>query len=387
MDAHREYQSTHPWINFSFDLNRIDSQTWLLLGQLQAKCDQISGVPLLPAVAEQMHQLFLAKGALATTAIEGNTLTENEVLRLLSGKLQLPPSKEYLGKEVKNIVDAANQIASRLLGDAPTELQPDTIKEYNRMVFGDLQTTENVVPGEYRSYDVRVAAYKGAPPHDVPYLVGNMCDWLNGWTVPTHLQIAVGILKAVVAHVYIAWIHPFGDGNGRTARLIELQVLLGVGFPTPVVHLLSNHYNQTRTEYYRYLDLASKRDDGIYQFVDYALRGFIDNMDEQIRLIETQQLSVHWESYVYSQFKNRDSKADTRRRHLVLDLSEQTTPIPQTRIRHVSTRIAEAYAGKTDKTIRRDINALEKLGLVTKTREGIQSNSHIMRAFLPQKRN
>ena len=79
-------------------------------------------------------------------------------------------------------------------------------------------------------------------------------------------------MKAVVAHLYIAWIHPFGDGNGRTARLLELQILLGAGFPVPTCQLLSNHYNQTRTEYYRELDLASHRRSPT-EFLVYALEG------------------------------------------------------------------------------------------------------------------
>lgn len=54
------------------------------------------------------------------------------------------------------------------------------------------------------------------------------------------------IFKAVVAHLYLAWIHPVGDGNGRTARLVEFQILLSSGVPSPAAHLLSNHYNQTR---------------------------------------------------------------------------------------------------------------------------------------------
>ena len=62
------------------------------------------------------------------------------------------------------------------------------------------------------------------------------------------------VIQAIVAHVYIAMIHPFGDGNGRTARLIEFYILLRAGLPDMASHILSNHYNDTRQEYYRRLD-------------------------------------------------------------------------------------------------------------------------------------
>jgi hypothetical protein len=72
------------------------------------------------------------------------------------------------------------------------------------------------------------------------------------------MDAVYAILKAMVAHLYLAWTHPFGDGNGRTARLIEFHILLSAGVPSPAAHLFSNHYNQTRAEYYRQLDRASK---------------------------------------------------------------------------------------------------------------------------------
>ena len=105
----RTFERTHPWISFRIDLRKAAPTLWLLLGEAASKCEHIAGVPLRPSVAQSLHQLYLAKGALATTAIEGNTLTETEVLAHLQGKLRLPPSKEYLGQEVDNCVSFANR--------------------------------------------------------------------------------------------------------------------------------------------------------------------------------------------------------------------------------------------------------------------------------------
>ncbi len=58
-------------------------------------------------------------------------------------------------------------------------------------------------------------------------------------------------LSAILAHLYIAWIHPFGNGNGRLARLIEVQILSESGVvPLVATNLLSDHYNKTRSAYY-----------------------------------------------------------------------------------------------------------------------------------------
>jgi Fic family protein len=45
------------------------------------------------------------------------------------------------------------------------------------------------------------------------------------------VEIPYAILKAILAHLCLAWIHPFGDGNGRTARLVEFQILIFPGCP------------------------------------------------------------------------------------------------------------------------------------------------------------
>src|SRR5256885_1717048 len=100
----RRYEPSHPWISFRIgDLSRAPADLWALLGEARSKIEHLAGVPLLPATAEQLHQVYLAKGALATTAIEGNTLSEEQVLNHLQGKLNLPPSQSYLAQEVAQL--------------------------------------------------------------------------------------------------------------------------------------------------------------------------------------------------------------------------------------------------------------------------------------------
>lgn len=196
------------------------------------------------------------------------------------------------------------------------------------------------------------------------------------------LRIASGVLKATDAHLYLAWIHPFGDGNGRTARLVEFQLLLLSGVPTAAAHLLRNHYNLTRTEYYRQLDLASKSGGDFVPFIKYALQGLNDGLNEQLQTIRAQQFHVFWINHVHGSFHHKVSPTDLRRRQLVVDLSEETEPVPIVRLRYLSPGIAEAYAGKTDQTIRRDVNVLERMDLIRRSFEGVEINRELMSAFL-----
>ncbi len=380
----KTYIETHPWIKFQLDLRDTSYRIWLLLGEAQALCKDVAGVPLLPSVAKKLYGVYLAKGALATTAIEGNTLTEEEVQQRIEGILKLPPSKEYLGQEIDNIIEACNFIGKRILSGSPSELCKDDICEYNKVIFKKLPLNEDVIPGQIRKHNVLIGRYRGAPPEDCEYLIEKLCHWLNNeFKPPKGYEIAFGILKAIIAHIYIAWIHPFADGNGRTARLLEFQILLSVGVPATAAHLLSNHYNLTRTEYYRQLDRTSKSGGDILPFIEYALQGFIDGLQEQTELIRSQQLHVHWINYIHNCFEDKHRTTDIRKRYLILDLTTQKEPVPISKIRRISPRIAEEYAALTDKTIQRDINDLEKMNLVRKTLQGVIANKEIIKAFIP----
>ncbi|MFH0730241.1 MAG: Fic family protein [Pseudomonadota bacterium] len=384
----REYERTHPWITFEIDLNRINYHLWMALGDVQARCEFIAGVPLQPEIRTQMLSIFMAKGVHATTAIEGNTLSEEEVRARMEGKLQLPESKEYLGVEVDNVIAGCNDIKERIMRGEPDRISMAEIKGYNNTVLRGLSVDEGVVPGEIRTYSVGVGRYRGAPAADCDFLLNRLCEWLNDKSFqPAGHPIAFGVLRAILAHLYIAWIHPFGDGNGRTARLLEFKTLLAHGAPSVTAHLLSNHYNQTRTEYYRQLDYTSKSGGNVIPFIEYAVRGFVDQLKEQIAWIRVSEIKITWSNFIHDQFKNKSGATNERRRRLVLDLSmDLQKSVPFNEIRHISPRIAEAYASKTDMAIRRDINELVDNGLLEKEKGKYRANWKTILAFMPERK-
>jgi Fic family protein len=382
MTKPRTYSRTHPWITFTLDYNKFTSKHWLLLGEAQSKCEHVANVPLMPEVAEKFYQLSLIKGAQATTAIEGNTLTQDEVRKRIEGKLKLPPSREYLGQEIDNIVYAINHITDALFEKKTTKMSVRQILKFNSFVLKNLPKSDEMACGQFRNFDVSVGNYMGAPSEDCEYLTGKLCDWLNSdFSFLQNYDLAFGIVKAILGHLYLAWIHPFGDGNGRTARLLEYQILLSVGIPTANAHLLSNHYNKTRTEYYRHLDKACKEPDGAYQFIEYALQGFVDGLREQIDMIKDQQLQVHWINYIHDFFREKTGQANDRRKHLLIDLSGKSDFVPVDSILQLSPRIAVEYSRKTPKTLSRDLKYLENQGLIVRKEDSVRGRREIILAF------
>lgn len=219
-------------------------------------------------------------------------------------------------------------------------------------------------------------------------LVERLCRWLSGPDfVGGEGQTTVyAILQAVLAHLYLAWIHPFGDGNGRTARLVEFQLLFARGVPSPAAHLLSNHYNQTRAEYYRQLDRASKSGGDVIPFLCYAVQGLVDGLRQQLEFVWGQQWDVTWRNYVHELFRHKSSSSATRQRDLALDLGATNDWVPVAEIENLSTRLARGYAGKTAKTVQRDLKVLERLGLIERDSRNVRARREIILGFLPVQR-
>lgn len=382
MPARESYSETHPWITFSCDARRFTHALWMNLGEARSKCEHLAGVPLRPQTQKELSSVYLAKGIAATTAIEGNTLTEEQVRKRIEGTLQLPKSQEYLGREIDNILDACNEEVAKVYAE-PVSLSVALINRFNLRVLNGLSVEDGVVPGELRKHSVGVGRYLAPPAKYCPELLEKLVVWLSAEDFATDdvFGLAKPILGAVIAHLYLAWIHPYGDGNGRTARLLEMFILVSAGVPSPAAHLFSNHYNKTRSEYYRQLDAASKSQD-IVPFIEYALQGFVDGLQEQIAIVQADQLDIAWRNFVHERFRDK-GEVGKRQRELCLELGRLKHAFPVGELTHLNPMIAHAYQHKSAKTMQRDLAKLREMNLIVDDEGNVRANIELMQGFLP----
>jgi Fic family protein len=385
----RRYEETHPWISFSAtSLNDLTPRSWILAGEARSKCEHLAGTPLKPDVARQLYDVYLIKGARATTAIEGNTLTEEQVLGIRNVTFKAPPSREYQEQEIRNMLGALDDIQRRITSGEQIHLSTELVRDFNRQVLKDLELPQGVVPGETPDHSVVVANYRGAPREDCEYLLDRLCEWIEGPTFKNNdplIAFYLILAQAILSHLYLAWIHPFGDGNGRTARLVEFLILARCGMvPIPAAHLLSNHYNLTRDRYYRELDASSATGD-VRPFFVYALEGFVDGIRDAINTVRTQQEQVAWVNYVHQVMGDQpNTKATDRQRALVLALPTGDKPVRRTAVSELTPKLARLYAVAGPRTLSRDLNHLETLGLVTRLgRHSVMARSSLVEAFKP----
>jgi Fic family protein len=340
---------------------------------------------LSPEKQKELLSISLRKGIAATTAIEGNSLSEDEVKKIIEGNAQIPKSKAYQKTEIENVLRAYNEIVRQIRRPEIYEISVEQIKKDHADIMSNLGN-DDITPGKIREHSVLVSRYRGAPAEDCEYLLSRLCTWLNGdWGFGEENSIIEAIFKAIMGHLYLAWIHPFADGNGRTARALELRILLASGVPMDAAHLLSNHYNETRKEYYEHLEEASSSAQGKpVQFIMYAVQGLVDALDGQIEIILNEQLRVTWMNYVHSRFGSESTSVKNRQKALLLEISKMDNPINISEIRmRLSDMLLKAYEDKTTRAFRRDINALLNMGLLKRDGAKIFPAKELMKAFLP----
>ncbi|MHB8278676.1 MAG: Fic family protein [Candidatus Humimicrobiaceae bacterium] len=360
------------------------------LGQCESIIRALRDTPMLPAYRRMLFSVSLKKGAQATTAIEGNTLTDEEIEKIDEG-VRLPPSKKYQEIEVRNILDALNILLKEVASENKLKIiSVDLIKKFHNLVGKNLGNYFEAIPGKLRNHNVIVAA-KYRPPdyHDIESLLKQFCDWSIKEFHFTKGQIFIdSVIQAIVSHVYIVWIHPFGDGNGRTARLLEFYILLRSGNPDFASHLLSNFYNETRNEYYRHLDKSTKTGD-LSDFVAYAVQGYRDGLHNILSLIQQNIFEISWINYIHEIFQTNKIKGKTdslnkRRRDLMLAI-----PIDKklniNEILDLNVRIAAVYQSLSRRTLMRDIKELIDLELLENDSNTYWANIDLLKRFIPKK--
>lgn len=367
----------------------ITGKTNYLLGECEAMIRAIEKTPMLPRVRDRLLTVSLIKGAQATTAIEGNTLSAEEIERIYMAGEKMPVSKQYLEIEVRNVIDALNYLLKEVVRhDNSWLVTPELILDFHRRISKGLGEYIDAIPGRWREDRRQVGPYL-APEHKyVPELMRKLCNWIKDeFHSQKDQDFKTAVIQAIVTHLYIEWIHPFADGNGRTGRLVEFFILLRSGLPSISSHILSNFYNETRSEYYRQINTARKERD-VTKFINYAVQGFRDGLELQLKVIQESQLHVFWQNHVYETFADvhylkRDVFKRKRRLMLAVPIFEKVSPA------EILARDAETqkeYAGLSQATLDRDLKELVDMGLLEKNKGFYHANIGVLLQYLPEKK-
>lgn len=224
-----------------------------------------------------MQQRALVIEAHHTTHIEGTHLTLDQSERLLAGE-SVPGVEADDAREVVNYRDAFDLVAEYLgSGDPITE---GLVREiHRRLVRGVRGDAAN--PGEYRRVQNYVAnavtneiIYTPPPPAQVPPLMTGFVSWLNA-EEDVHPILVAGIGQFQMVHI-----HPFLDGNGRTARLLSMLCLYRKGYDFKRLFTLSEYYDRDRGAYYRAIQGVREKGLELTGWLEYFTSGLSSQLAE-----------------------------------------------------------------------------------------------------------
>jgi Fic family protein len=271
---------------------------------------------------------------------------------------------------------------------SPAVISPELIKRFNKMVGNDIGEAFGGNPGQFRRRNVVVGAYRPPAFEMVQELVKKLCDWvIRDFHYEREQHFDEAVLEAIVCHVYIAWIHPFLDGNGRTARLLEFYILMRAGVPGIASHILSNHYNNTRTEYYRQLQHATEAGD-LSTFIQYAVEGFRDGLESTIEIIHNDQTELTWNNYVHDITEKMQNEGKNQK--ILQRIRQLAYSIPADRfygldeITILNPKIAGIYRELSPMSLRRDLELLAEKELVKTEKSRYSANYGLLHDLLTE---
>jgi Fic family protein len=243
----------------------ITSSILKQVSEISQLIGRIEGYQLLPG-SVRLRNRNKIKSLQSSLAIEGNSLSEDEIATLLEGKLVFGSRNDIL--EVQNAFKVYDSIP-RL--DPLSE--DDLLKSHGTLMYGLITDA-----GRYRNQGVGVVdgdrVIHIAPPHNrVPSLMGDLFDYL------VHFDEEV-ILKSCVFHYGFEFIHPFSDGNGRMGRLWQ-TVILKSAYPVMAYVPFENIILQRQQGYYQSLQDAQSVGTS-NPFIDFMLDALATSLREQL---------------------------------------------------------------------------------------------------------
>ncbi len=272
------------------------------LMRIEAAREAIRYLPLTPGVLATLRETARLYSTHYSTMIEGNRLTQEQVSQVVAIHQHFPgrerDEKEVLGYYAA--LERVEQLAARNEKVTVRQLQL-----LHALVMAGGSGTAKPTPfrdGQNVIRDARSRRIIYMPPEskDVSRLMKELVDWVNA-------SAAEGLpcpIRAGVAHYQFATIHPYYDGNGRTARLLATLILHLGGYDLKGIYSLEEYYARDLGAYYQALTVGpshnyyeGRADSDITQWVEYFCIGAADSFEKvKARAAEAATQGVHDDS-------------------------------------------------------------------------------------------
>lgn len=246
----------------------ISPRLLALVEEVAALRERIQGAAVelswIPAIQKDTR----TRNVHASTAIEGNPLTLEQVRAVEEGRELLAPDPRSR-REVVNYLAGLRYVEKRPGKEA---LHHDEILQLHRILADGVMDQGEA--GRYRTMAVRVGRYAPPAPADVSGLMFELLEWWNkesGNLSP--------VLSSAIVHYRFEAIHPFADGNGRTGRALALWELYRRGFDSHHIFSVDEYYWEDRAAYYAALDKVHRAGEDLTGWLEYCAEGLRQTLE------------------------------------------------------------------------------------------------------------
>ena len=240
----------------------ITSKLLSLVEQIAALRERIDSasvsLPWVPALQKDTR----TRNGHASTAIEGNPLTLEQVRALEEGR-ELVASDERSQREVLNYFAGLRYIEKNA---KLKTIRHDHLFQLHLLLADEVMDQGSA--GAYRTIAVQVGGHFPPPANDVSPLMFELLEWWNG---PSNSLSP--ILSSAILHYRFEDIHPFADGNGRTGRALALWDLYRRGFDSNYLFSVDEYYWEDRQAYYEALTQVRNAGEDLTQWLEYSAKG------------------------------------------------------------------------------------------------------------------
>ncbi|MBI3685149.1 Fic family protein [Candidatus Azambacteria bacterium] len=326
----------------------------------------IERATILPQQELRLRRATLVRMTHSSTAIEGNRLNINEVGALLSHKRVDAPQREI--HEVKNYLAALRYIEKIIAGGRP--ISEKVLLRIHALVTAHTLPKEQ--SGRYRKTRVYVVKNRAGFPNEVVYTAPDakkapqLCKGLLAWLKGSEKNNINPVVVAGIIHQEVAAIHPFTDGNGRTARAFATLALYRRGYDFRRLFALEDHYNRDRAAYYAAINIGEnyeKRRTDFTPWLEYFVEGFkeeIDNVRKRVVSLSHKKINDRVDTKIFLQKEQIE----------ILDLLEQTG--------RITMKDVAGILKCPKRTAQLHLQKLKKLGLLAQVGKG-PASAYVMK--------
>ena len=229
----------------------------------------------------QLKNIFHILESVGSARIEGNRTTISEYIEQKIEKTER--SKEQYS-EIANVETAMDFIEENITEE--TNITHAFIRELHKLTVDGLNQEGDKTPGVYRTWPVQISRSSHLPPEHITIqsYMDELLDFIN-----KNDSAKYDLLKIALVHHRLAWIHPFGNGNGRVVRLLTYALLIKYGFNVKEGKLLNPTavFCNDRDVYYQKLSEADQGDESsLLNWCEYVLTGILDEVTKVNKLTD-----------------------------------------------------------------------------------------------------